>query len=95
MNNPAHPGRIVRTARLEPLGLSIAEGAKNPGVAQQMLNNFINGESGIDLGYLGQKQFCHIRVALFRRPMQRRIAVVVPTADGFQASIRTRTTDLS
>ena len=32
MKNPAHPGRIVRSACLEPLGLSITEGAKILGV---------------------------------------------------------------
>jgi antitoxin HigA-1 len=47
MKNPAHPGRIVRSACLEPLGLSITAGAKIPGVTRQTLNNVINGKSGI------------------------------------------------
>jgi addiction module HigA family antidote len=47
MKNPAHPGRIVRSACLEPLGLSIAEGAKILGVTRQALNNVITGKSSI------------------------------------------------
>ena len=47
MKNPAHPGRIVRSACLEPLGLSVTAGAKILGVTRQALNNVINGKSGI------------------------------------------------
>ena len=47
MKNPAHPGRIVRNACLEPLGLSVTSGAKILGVTRQALNNVINGKSGI------------------------------------------------
>jgi addiction module HigA family antidote len=47
MKNPAHPGRIVRSACLEPLGLSVTAGAKVLGVTRQTLNNIINGKSGI------------------------------------------------
>jgi antitoxin HigA-1 len=47
MKNPAHPGRIVRHDCLEPLGLSITEGAKILGVSRQALNNVVNGKSGI------------------------------------------------
>jgi addiction module HigA family antidote len=47
MKNPAHPGRIVRHACLEPLGLSVTEGAKALGVTRQALNNVVNGKAGI------------------------------------------------
>ena len=47
MKNPAHPGRIVRSACLEPLGLSITEGAKILGVTRQTLTKIVNGKSGI------------------------------------------------
>jgi addiction module HigA family antidote len=47
MKNPAHPGRIVRSACFEPLGLSVTAGAKILGVTRQTLNNVINGKSGI------------------------------------------------
>ena len=47
MKIPPHPGRSIRTACLEPLGLSISEGAKILGVTRQALNNVITGRSGI------------------------------------------------
>ena len=47
MKNPAHPGRIVRSACLEPLGLSVTAGAEILGVTRQTLNNVIHGKSGI------------------------------------------------
>ncbi len=47
MKNPAHPGRVVRNACLEPLGLSVTQGAETLGVTRQALNNVINGKSGI------------------------------------------------
>ncbi|MGA3326619.1 MAG: HigA family addiction module antitoxin [Terriglobia bacterium] len=47
MKNPAHPGRIVRNACLEPLGLSVTEGAKVLGVTRQALNNVVNGKAAI------------------------------------------------
>jgi len=47
MKNPVHPGRIVRHDCLEPLGLSITEGASVLGITRQALNNVVNGKSGI------------------------------------------------
>ncbi len=47
MKNPAHPGRIVRSACLEPLGLSVTAGAKILGVTRQTLTKIVNGKSGI------------------------------------------------
>lgn len=47
MKNPPHPGGSIRNACLEPLGLSVTEGAKVLGVTRQALNNVINGKSGI------------------------------------------------
>ena len=47
MKNPAHPGRIVQSACLEPLGLSVTAGAKILGVTRQTLNKIVNGKSGI------------------------------------------------
>jgi addiction module HigA family antidote len=47
MKNPPHPGRSIRSACLEPLGLSVAHGAEVLGVTRQTLNNVVNGKSGI------------------------------------------------
>ncbi len=47
MKNPPHPGGSIRRACLEPLGLSVTEGAKILGVTRQTLNNIVNCKSGI------------------------------------------------
>jgi antitoxin HigA-1 len=47
MKNPAHPGRCIRNACLEPLGLSVTGGAKALGVTRHALNNVINGKSRV------------------------------------------------
>lgn len=47
MKNPPHPGRIVRQDCLEPLGLTVTQGANVLGVTRQALNNLVNGKSGI------------------------------------------------
>jgi addiction module HigA family antidote len=47
MKSPPHPGRSIRSACLEPLGLSVTEGAKVLGVTRQTLTKVLNGKSGI------------------------------------------------
>ena len=47
MKNPPHPGRSVRHDCLEPLGLTITDGAKVLGVSRQALNSLVNGKGGI------------------------------------------------
>jgi addiction module HigA family antidote len=47
MKNPPHPGLSVRLDCLEPLGLTVTEGAKILGVTRQTLNNLVNGKAGI------------------------------------------------
>ena len=47
MKNPPHPGRSIRTACLEPLSLSVTEGARVLGVTRQALNNVVNGKAAI------------------------------------------------
>ncbi len=47
VKNPPHPGRSIRSACLEPLGVSVTEGANVLGVSRQTLNNVIHGKPGI------------------------------------------------
>ncbi len=47
MQNPPHPGRSIKDACLEPLELSVTEGAKVLGVTRNTLSRVINGQSGI------------------------------------------------
>jgi addiction module HigA family antidote len=47
MKNPPHPGPSIKMDCLDPLGLSVTEGAKVLGVTRQALSNVINGKAGI------------------------------------------------
>lgn len=47
MKNPPHPGLSVRHDCLDPLGLSVAEGAEALGVSRQAMNNLVRGKAGI------------------------------------------------
>ena len=47
MKNPPHPGRSIKDACLEPLGLSVTEGAKVLGVTRNTLSRVINSQNGI------------------------------------------------
>lgn len=47
MHSPPHPGRIVRNGCLEPLGLTVTEGARALGVSRQALSNLVNGHASI------------------------------------------------
>ena len=47
MHSPPHPGRLVHNGCLEPLGLTVTEGARALGVSRQALSNLVNGHSRI------------------------------------------------
>lgn len=48
MKNPPHPGLSVRRDYcLEPLRLSVTEGARKLGVSRKQLSDIVNGQSGI------------------------------------------------
>ena len=47
MHNPPHPGASVRYDCLEPLGLSVTDGARVLGVSRKQLSAVVNGRAGI------------------------------------------------
>src|SRR5579863_7398303 len=47
MKNPPHPGHSLKDACLEPLGLSLTEGAQVLGIARPTLSRVLNGPAGI------------------------------------------------
>jgi len=49
MQNPPHPGGIVRRQCLEPLGLSVTRAAEGLGVTRQALSDLVNGNAGISV----------------------------------------------
>ena len=49
MQNPPHPGKIVKWDCLEPLGLTVSRAAQGLGVTRQTLSDLVNGRSGISV----------------------------------------------
>jgi addiction module HigA family antidote len=47
MHNPPHPGEIIKSLCLEPLGLTVTEAAKGLGVSRKTLSAILNGRAGI------------------------------------------------
>lgn len=47
MKNPPHPGRLVKSACLETVGLTVTAGAKVLGVSRPTLSSLINARAGI------------------------------------------------
>ena len=49
MQNPPHPGGIVRRRCLDPLGLSVTEAAAGLGVTRQALSDLVNEKTGVSV----------------------------------------------
>ena len=47
MNNPPHPGEIIKEDCLQASGLNVPAGARILGVSRQALSNLINRHSGV------------------------------------------------
>jgi len=47
MNNPPHPGEVLRELCLEPLGVTVTSAAQSLGVSRKALSELLNGKSGI------------------------------------------------
>ncbi|HYK89485.1 MAG TPA: HigA family addiction module antitoxin [Acidobacteriota bacterium] len=80
MKNPPHPGDLIKTAIIEPLGLSVTRAAKILKVRRATLSDLLNGKSaltpemalriekafGPDIGHLLRMQLAY-DVARMRR----------------------------
>ncbi len=49
MQDPPHPGEIVRAECLEPLELTVTRAAEGLGVTRQALSDVVNGHAGISV----------------------------------------------
>ena len=49
MQNPPHPGGIVRRQCLEPLGLTVTRAAEGLGVTRQALSELVNEHSAVSV----------------------------------------------
>lgn len=47
MHNPPHPGEVLRSLCLEPLGLTVTGAAAALGVSRRTLSAIVNGRAGI------------------------------------------------
>jgi addiction module HigA family antidote len=47
MHNPPHPGEIIKTLCLEPLGVTVTQAAEALGVSRKTLSAILNGHAGI------------------------------------------------
>jgi len=47
MHNPPHPGTIIKTLCLDPLGASVTQAAQALGVSRKTLSAILNGRAGI------------------------------------------------
>jgi addiction module HigA family antidote len=47
MHDPPHPGEIIRTLCLEPLGLTVTQAAEALGVSRKTLSAILNSRAGI------------------------------------------------
>jgi antitoxin HigA-1 len=47
MHHPPHPGEILKSLCLEPLGLSVTDAAEALGVSRKTLSAILNGRAGI------------------------------------------------
>ena len=47
MHNPPHPGEILKSLCLEPLGLTVTAAAKALGVSRKTLSSILSGRAGI------------------------------------------------
>ena len=49
MQNPPHPGEIVKWECLEPLGLTVTRAAQGLGVTRQALSDLVNEKAGVSV----------------------------------------------
>ena len=49
MQDPPHPGEIVRCECLEPLGLTVTRAAQGLGVTRQALSDLVNERAGVSV----------------------------------------------
>ena len=49
LQNPPHPGEIVKWDCLEPLGLSVTRAAQGLGITRQALSDLVNEKAGVSV----------------------------------------------
>ena len=90
MKNPPHPGRSIKDACLDPLRLSVTEGARVLGVARHTLSRVINGQAGIspEMAIRLEKVFGSTADTWLRMQMQRDLWEARQRADTIKVNKR-------
>jgi antitoxin HigA-1 len=47
LNNPPHPGEVLKELCLEPLNLTVTDAARGLGVSRKTLSSILNGRAGV------------------------------------------------
>lgn len=47
MHNPPHPGEVIKSLCLEPLGITVTQAAEALGVSRKTLSAILNGRAGV------------------------------------------------
>jgi len=47
MYNPPHPGEVIKSLCLEPLGITVTQAAEALGVSRKTLSAIVNGRAGL------------------------------------------------
>ena len=47
MHNPPHPGEVIKSLCLEPLGITVTQAAEALGVSRKTLSAIVNGRAGV------------------------------------------------
>ncbi|MEA1053383.1 HigA family addiction module antitoxin [Lamprobacter modestohalophilus] len=83
MNNPPHPGEVIRELCLEPLGLTVTAAAQGLGVSRKTLSELLNGHSGIspEMAIRLSKGFGGSPESWMRQQMQYDLAQLTSRAD--------------
>lgn len=88
MNNPPHPGDLIRTEILAPFGLSIAAAAEALGVRRATLSDLLNGKTSLtpEMAFRIEKAFGPKMDHLLRMQLAYDVAQVRRHSDEIQVA---------
>lgn len=83
LKNPPHPGEVIRTLCLEPLGLAVTDAARGLGVTEEALAMLLNGHDSIspDMAIRLSKGFGGSPESWLRQQMQYDLAQIAGRAE--------------
>jgi antitoxin HigA-1 len=88
MQNPPHPGDLIRTEIIDPLGLSVSAAAEALGVRRATLSDLVNGKASLtpEMAVRIEKAFGPKMDHLLRMQLAYDVAQVRSHADEIQVS---------